>query len=1808
MSSSSTIETLFSGISDPSDYPPHNGLALGPNNIVMAEGSKIEWTNLSGGAATTQSVYQFFQPLGATATNSLFDPRCVYDSVNQRYIVTVDNIGFNGTISNIDIAVSKDSNPNDGWYFASLNTAITINGQLTDSDQPTVSVDGKNIYVTAPQYNASGGGWQGTECWVIGDTAGSGGGIYNGGALTVVGNQVASPSQNIFRVVAGGNGKSYYAAAYSNGSQTILTVQTYDLATNSFGPTSTFALGNSDQGGGGANFTAQQQGTSLLLDAGDTNIQNLAYANGFLYGVSEVKPAGSSVPAVHWFKIDVSNPGSPTLVAQGDISGAAIGANVAIFDGSIAVDGAGDVLINFTASGPNLYPSDYYVYQGADNSTTGFSAPILYQASTGFFNSGNGATTQRWGDNSTAIVDPNNPRSFWISGEYVANGWWQTSVARVAIQNLAAAGPTVASILASGPGITNGTGDLDADKTVTLTVNFSAAVTVNTAGGAPTLTLNDRGSATYTGGSGTSALTFSYTVLAGQNTADLVVSSFALNGATVQDTAGNAADLSGATNYNPAGILQIDTTAPVPVITQEPPSVTSSSTAFFQFGTSNTETNGVAYAYELDGATTWTPVSGNTLSLSGLTNGSHTIQVQGTDGAGNVSATPTSYGWTVNPAASSTITTSFSGISDPSDDPPDNGLAVGPNNIVMAEGQRVEWTDLSGGAATLLSGYTFFSVSTGSVKDSSCNYDSVNHRYIVTSENLISSSSVLTSNLRIAVSKDTNPNDGWNFASVNSAITINNIATASDEPTVSVDGTNIYIAAPQYNATGSGFQGSQLWVIGDTAGAGGGIYNGGTPTIVATQTTIPSQGIFRVVAGNNGKAYYASIYNPGSQSTVALQVYDAATNTFAPVSTIALGNIDQGNGGTYFTAQQQGTSVLLNVNDTRLANLAYMNGFLYGVSEMMPFGSSVAQVHWFKLDVSNPSSPTLVAQGNISGDAIGAGVATFDGSIAVDAAGDVLINFTASGPNMYPADYYVVHGANDPTASFGAPVLYKSSASFFVDPAVGSGPQRWGANSSAIVDPNNPNGFWVSSEYIANGWWQTSVAEVAIQNPTAGPTVSSIVASGPGITNGTGDLNAGKVVTLTVNFSAAVTVNTAGGTPTLSLNDGGSATYTGGSGTSAFAFSYTVLAGQNTPDLVVSSFALNGATIQDAAGNAANLSGATNYNPAGILQIDTTPPAVTESLVSDTGSSSTDKITSNDALTGSGDANAVVQFTVDGAAISGTATADGTGKWSFTPTGLVDGQHTIVASETDAAGNSGTASLTFTLDQDASEQSSLSLNVADTLIGSAGAATVHFTIGGLEPDDGGTVTFSDGMHQVTVNVSVAQTNYMANLTTLGDGPITSKLSLNNDVAGNTFVPISGNTVILDQDTNEHSTVTLSGLTGGNAVEGTAVSATVTDEDLPSSGITYTWQVSHDGGTSWTTVGTNSNSYTPSETDEGGQLHVLTSFVDLAGNTETGSASIGTVTDVPPTLTIGSLALSVNEGATIGLPITVATSDSDDVVSVKITGLPSGATLTDGFDAQTFNGGAPITLSAAEVNSGLTLHAGEDGSATLTVTATNAEGAGATTAPQSISLTVNPVAETPTLTIGSASLTVVPGGSVTMGISVTPADSDDNVSVTISGLPKFETITAGDGSAVAKRNGSYTFTAADVNSGLTLHSSYQGKGNRVNTLTVTATNTTFGETATSPPGTITVTDPPATISNTNPDRTPLKQALEPSPNPAPFNQFSALLDQFSAADFHNDRNGAGQMMASSPLQSGLEDLSFLTRPHHAAFCHSDLVSS
>jgi probable HAF family extracellular repeat protein len=209
-------------------------------------------------------------------------------------------------------------------------------------------------------------------------------------------------------------------------------------------------------------------------------------------------------------------------------------------------------------------------------------------------------------------------------------------------------------------------------------------------------------------------------------------------------------------------------------------------------------------------------------------------------------------------------------------------------------------------------------------------------------------------------------------------------------------------------------------------------------------------------------------------------------------------------------------------------------------------------------------------------------------------------------------------------------------------------------------------------------------------------------------------------VTFTVNFDEAVTVDVSGGRPRLLLNNGGAAVYAGGSGTSALTFDYVVLDGQDTADLTVSSLALHGGTITDASGVAADISGATAYDPLGTLQIDTIAPDVTVNLANDTSHGAL--VTLDPTLAGTGDPNTIVHFTVDGSLISDTVTSDAAGNWRYLPT-LAQGSHEIDVSETDPAGNIGTDPIQFTLDSIPPEVTSI---VADDAL--SDEETLFYTV------------------------------------------------------------------------------------------------------------------------------------------------------------------------------------------------------------------------------------------------------------------------------------------------------------------------------------------------------------------------------------------------------------------------------------------------------------------------------------------------
>src|SRR5262249_38443188 len=148
------------------------------------------------------------------------------------------------------------------------------------------------------------------------------------------------------------------------------------------------------------------------------------------------------------------------------------------------------------------------------------------------------------------------------------------------------------------------------------------------------------------------------------------------------------------------------------------------------------------------------------------------------------------------------------------------------------------------------------------------------------------------------------------------------------------------------------------------------------------------------------------------------------------------------------------------------------------------------------------------------------------------------------------------------------------------------------------------------------------------------------------------------------------------------------------------------------------------ATATDAAGNTGAASSAI------AVTIDTTAPTAPTiaSFSTDSGTLG-DGITNDNTLTLTGTAEAGSTVKVyDGATLLGSATANGSGAWSYTTSALTNGAHSLTATATDVAGNTGVASFALAV-------------TIDT------AAPVAPAITAFSPDSG---TVGDGITNATV--------------------------------------------------------------------------------------------------------------------------------------------------------------------------------------------------------------------------------------------------------------------------------------------------------------------------------------------------------------------------------------------------------------------------------------------------------------------------
>ncbi|WP_145953570.1 Ig-like domain-containing protein [Alloalcanivorax xenomutans] len=283
---------------------------------------------------------------------------------------------------------------------------------------------------------------------------------------------------------------------------------------------------------------------------------------------------------------------------------------------------------------------------------------------------------------------------------------------------------------------------------------------------------------------------------------------------------------------------------------------------------------------------------------------------------------------------------------------------------------------------------------------------------------------------------------------------------------------------------------------------------------------------------------------------------------------------------------------------------------------------------------------------------------------------------------------------------------------------------------------------------------------------------------------------------------------------------------------------------------------------------------------------DTTPPAApTIAEVVDDVAPGTDPVltggSTNDTtptLTGTAEAGSTVAIFQDGTEI-GTATADGSGNWSFTPTTeLAEGDYSFTATATDAAGNTSDPSTAFELNVDTTAPAAPTVDPTDgtTLTGTAEAgSTVDVDVDGDGTPDYTVEADGDGNWSVTPDAPLA------------DGTEVSVTA--SDPAGNTSDPV---TTIVDENLNDTTppVVTLDAVVTNDSTP--ELTGTVDDPDasivVSVDGNDYV--ATNNGNGTWTLA----DGDLPALTD--GDYTVTVTGSDGAGNegTATGTVTIDTV--------------------------------------------------------------------------------------------------------------------------------------------------------------------------------------------------------------------------------------------------------------------------------------------------------------------------
>jgi hypothetical protein len=396
-------------------FPPDvNGAVSKGYNVLTTNDRYVVWNK---NIAPTVQANKTLNTLVGYSTESMFDPRVIYDGQWNRFVVSSDAFAESSTTQILALAITKGGNPTAGvWSYLLNGQAICGSGVFVD--YPQISMTQDAIITTVNCFN--GNTYLGSGVIAVPKSI-----LYNGLGFSVPVFRyfatTATPPNVIdgnptAHILLGGGGAAVQDLAFNNPQGGFYATMSAPVSyTGWFTPT---VPPNAHQSGCAT--------TSCQIDTSDGRFVSPSTQVGTALWNTATYGSGS-FPVPFWGQFNTTShnltqSGSRFLSASSDD-----------WNSSLVADPSGNMWMTFSSAGTSAFASE--VVAGRKSTDPAGTAPSILVAKTsaatltGDFDANFGV--QRWGDTSQVTRDPTTATQAWAWNEWVPNSSnWGTFSAR----------------------------------------------------------------------------------------------------------------------------------------------------------------------------------------------------------------------------------------------------------------------------------------------------------------------------------------------------------------------------------------------------------------------------------------------------------------------------------------------------------------------------------------------------------------------------------------------------------------------------------------------------------------------------------------------------------------------------------------------------------------------------------------------------------------------------------------------------------------------------------------------------------------------------------------------------------------------------------------------------------------------------------------------------------------------------------------------------------------------------------------------------------------------------------------------------------------------------------------------------------------------------------------------------------------------------------------------------------------------------------------------------------------------------------